>query len=98
MQTETVLICSTAHFTAQDNQLLSTMATKDSFSSWVINIEYGYIIVLTNYRHRLLLLKSQGASKALRNFLITQIKFRHVSYVHFDCDAETLPECETFEW
>jgi len=98
MQTETVLVCSTAHFTVEDNQLLSTMATQDLFSSWVLNVEYGYIIVLTNYRYRLLLLKSQGASKALRKFLIIQIKCQRVNYVHFDCDADILPECEIFEW
>ncbi|WP_370576131.1 DUF5983 family protein [Serratia sp. PAMC26656] len=98
MQTDTVLVCSTAHFTAEDNQLLSTMATQDTFGSWVVNINYGYIIVLTYYRRRLLELKSQGASKALRCFLINQLKFRNVSYIHFDCDAQILPDCEIFEW
>lgn len=98
MQTEKVLIFSTAHFTSEDNELLATMAGQAAFSSWVVNIQYGYILVLTDYRWRLRVLKSQGASKALRRFLIIQIKCHNAGYVHFDCDAETLPECEIFEW
>ena len=93
MQTEN----STAHFTSEDNELLTTMAGQVAFSSWVVNIRYGYILVLTDYRRRLRVLKSQGASKALRWFLIHQIKYHRIGYIHFDCDVPILPGHEVFE-
>lgn len=98
MQTENLRVCSTAHFTSEDNELLATMAEQAAFSSWVVNIQYGYILVLTDYRWRLRLLKSQGASKALRRFLIHQVKYHRTGYIHFDCDAPILPSHEVFEW
>ncbi|HHK5899905.1 hypothetical protein K1Y38_23400 [Serratia marcescens] len=98
MQTENLRVCSTAHFTSEDNELLATMAGQAAFGSWVVNIRYGYILVLTDYRRRLRVLKSQGASKALRRFLIHQIKYHRTGYIHFDCDAPILPGLEFFEW
>lgn len=98
MQTENLRVCSTAHFTLEDNKLLSTMAGQAAFRSWVVNIQYGYILVLTVYRRRLRVLTSQGASKALRRFLIHQIKYHRIGYIHFDCDASILPGHEFFEW
>lgn len=74
------------------------MAGQAAFSSWVVNIQYGYILVLADYRRRLRVLKSQGASKALRRFLIHQIKYHRTGYIHFDCDAPILPGHEVFEW
>ncbi|WP_220457369.1 MULTISPECIES: DUF5983 family protein [unclassified Serratia (in: enterobacteria)] len=55
-------------------------------------------MVLTDYLRRLRVLKSQGASKALRGFLIHQIKYHRIGYIHFDCDASILPGYEVFEW
>ncbi|HAT4518989.1 TPA: hypothetical protein I9281_003960 [Serratia marcescens] len=98
MQTENLRVCSTAHFTSQDNELLTTMAGQAAFRSWVVNIPYGYILVLADYRRRLRVLKSLGASKALRRFLIYQIKYHRIGYIHFDCDAPILPGHEVFEW
>ncbi|MEL5395889.1 hypothetical protein [Serratia nevei] len=46
MQTENLRVCSTAHFTSEDNELLTTMAGQAAFRSWVVNIQYGYILVL----------------------------------------------------
>lgn len=63
MQTENLRVCSTAHFTSEDNELLATMAGQAAFSSWVVNIQYGYILVLTDYRWRLRVLKSQRGIK-----------------------------------
>lgn len=74
------------------------MAGQAAFSSWVVNIQYGYILVLTDYRWRLRILKSQGASKALRRFLIHQIKYHRTGYIHFDSDAPILSGHEVFEW
>lgn len=74
------------------------MAGQAAFRSWVVNIPYGYIMVLTDYRWRLRVLKSQGASKALRRLLIHQIKYHRTGYIHFDCDAPILPGHEFFEW
>jgi hypothetical protein len=98
MQMENLRVCSTAHFTSEDNWLLAKMAGQEAFGSWVVNIQYGYILVLTNYRWRLRVLKSQGASKALRRFLIHQIKSHHIGYIHFDCDAPIVPGHEVFDW
>jgi len=98
MQTENLRVCSTAHFTSADNRLLATMAGQEAFSSWVVNIHYGYILVLTDYRWRLRVLKSQGASKALRRFLIHQIKYHRIGYIHFDCDAPIVPGYDVFDW
>ncbi|MGL1813965.1 UNVERIFIED_CONTAM: hypothetical protein GPA08_22470 [Serratia marcescens] len=98
MQTENLRVCSTAHFTSEDNELLATMTGQAAFRSWVVNIPYGYILVLTDYRRRLRVLKSQGASKAVRRFLIHQIKYQRTGYIHFDCDAPILPGHEFFEW
>ncbi|WP_369795944.1 DUF5983 family protein [Serratia sp. SCBI] len=98
MQTENLRVCSTAHFTSEDNELLTTMAGQAAFSSWVVNIRYGYILVLTDYRWRLRVLKSQGASKALRRFLIHHVKYHRTGYIHFDCDAPILPGYDVFEW
>jgi hypothetical protein len=97
MQTENIRVCSTAHFTYEDNRLLATMAGQEAFGSWGLNIQYGYIVVLTDYRWRLRMLKSQGASKALRQFLIHQIKYHRIGYIHFDCDAPLLPGYEIFD-
>ncbi|MDQ9479144.1 DUF5983 family protein, partial [Serratia marcescens] len=79
-------------------ELLATMAGQAGLSSWVVNIQYGYILVLTDYRWRLRVLKSQGASKPLRRFLIHQIKYHRTGYIHFDCDASILAGHEVFEW
>jgi hypothetical protein len=98
MQTENLRVCSTAHFTSANNRLLSTMAGQAAFSSWGVNIRYGYILVLTDYRRRLRVLKSQGASKALRRFLIHQIKYHRIGYIHFDYDAQIVPGHEIFDW
>ncbi|HGM4923525.1 TPA: DUF5983 family protein [Serratia marcescens] len=98
MQTENLRVCSTAHFTSEDNELLATMTGQAAFSSWVVNIQYGYILVLMDYRRRLRVLKLQGASKALRLFLIHQIKYHRTGYIHFDCDAPILSGHEVFEW
>lgn len=98
MQTENLRVCSTAHFTSEDNELLATMAGQAAFRSWVVNTQYGYILVLTDYRWRLRVLKSQGASKALRRFLIHHVKYHRTGYIHFDCDAPILPGYDVFEW
>lgn len=74
------------------------MAGQAAFRSWVVNIQYGYILVLTDYRRRLRLLKSQGASKALRRFLTHQIKYHRTGYIHFDCDAPILHGHEVYAW
>ncbi|EFE93332.1 hypothetical protein HMPREF0758_5064 [Serratia odorifera DSM 4582] len=44
------------------------------------------------------MLKSQGASKALRRFLIHQIKYHRIGYIHFDCDAPIVPGYDVFDW
>ncbi|MEN4051984.1 DUF5983 family protein [Serratia marcescens] len=98
MQTEKLLVCSTAHFTHEDNQLLATMAGEVFFSFWVANMQYGYIIVMTEYRWKLLVLKSHGASRALRRFLIQQIKYQKIRYFHFDRDAPIDPFHKVFDW
>ncbi|WP_226886266.1 DUF5983 family protein [Serratia ureilytica] len=98
MQTENLRVCSTAHFTSEDNELLATMAGQAAFSSWVVNIQYGYILVLTDYRRLPRVLKSQGASKALRRFLIHHVKYHRTGYIHFDCDAPILPGYDVFAW
>ena len=85
-------------FYTEDNELLATMAGQAAFRSCVVNIPYGYILVLTDYRRRLRVLKSQEASKALRWFLIHQIKYHRIGYIHFDCDASILPGHEVFKW
>ncbi|WP_420136158.1 DUF5983 family protein [Serratia liquefaciens] len=64
----------------------------------MVNIHYGYIIVQTDYRWQLRVLKSQGASKALRRFLIHQIKYHRIGYIHFDCDAPIVPGYDVFDW
>ncbi|WP_139159307.1 MULTISPECIES: DUF5983 family protein [Serratia] len=98
MQTENLRVCSTAHFTSEDNELLATMAGQAAFRSWVVNMPYGYILVLADYRRRLRVLKSQGASKALRRFLIHHVKYHRTGYIHFDCDAPILPGYDVFAW
>lgn len=74
------------------------MTGQAAFRSWVVNIHYGYILVLTDYRRRLRVLESQGASKSLRRFLIHQIKYHRTRYIHFDCDAPILSGHDVFEW
>ncbi|MEX3141022.1 hypothetical protein ABVF93_26330 [Serratia ureilytica] len=34
----------------------------------------------------------------MRWFLIHQIKYHRIGYIHFDCDAPILPGHEVFEW
>ncbi len=74
------------------------MAGQAAFRSWVVNIQYGYILVLTDYRWRLRVLTSLGASKTLRRLLIHLVKYHHTGYIHFDCDAPILPGLEVFSW
>ncbi|MGP3159371.1 DUF5983 family protein [Serratia marcescens] len=98
MQTENLRVCSTAHSTSEDNELLATMAGLAAFRSWGVNIRYGYILVLKDYRRRLRVLKSQGASKALRRFFNSPDKISPYRVHQFDCDAPILAGHDVFAW
>lgn len=93
-----LIFCSTAHLEKQDTFTLKDIASGGESIPWVFDTTYGYILDIGSQHHPLLRMKQAGLSKSLRKFVYHMQRQHNVKYIHFDCDAESVENEETFDW
>ncbi len=93
--------CSTAHITAEDNNLLFALSHQhEDFgdSEWISYTGSGYLIYLDAWQYPVLQLKKRGLSKACRRLLVALIRRYTIRVIHLDACGEVLPGFATFDW
>ena len=100
LEFDKVLVCTTAHFTDDDNILLAKSAKEnahapDTSEHFIADLGYGYIVWVnsdgdfTEYKG-----KMSDAFIGLLGFAFNQ----GAQFVRFDRDAQTLDDFPTFDW
>ena len=99
MEIERSLVVSTAHISADDNEKLANEAEMNTTPSLVVyRYEFGFLIYTGSPIDELIDKDVQERySDALSN-LLRLAKRENCQYLKLDCDAQTYPDLEVFDW
>lgn len=94
------IVCSTAHFTIEDNERLSWLCDSDNGPKidWIHNTGYGYLIQLNAYRYPSIAFREWGMSRGFRWFIVTMMRREKLNIINFDKDAECIDGFAVFDW
>lgn len=93
-----IVVCSTAHMTEEDTQVLEFISRREIAFPWVHDTVMGYIIYTGGFRFPLLEMKRRGLSESFRRFVYHVQRRYRTHYIHFDRDADILEGETTFDW
>lgn len=95
------VVCSTAHLTEQDAELLHRLGHQRcewGDAEWIHLTGTGYLVRLSAYNFPQLELKRRGFSKDARRLTYILMKRLNVSLIHFDCCGEVLAGFAVYNW
>lgn len=95
------LVCSTAHLTEQDAELLHRLShdrAEWGDGEWVHYTGVGYLIRLCAFNYPLLVLKRRGLSRPVRRFIHVMMTQFDVTLIHFDSCGEVLSGFDVHDW
>ncbi len=95
------VVCSTAHLTEQDGELLHRLShdwREWGDAEWIHFTGTGYLVRLCAFSHPLLVLKRRGLSRPARRFILAMMTRRNVTLIHFDSCGQVLRGFDVHDW